>query len=254
MPYHDRAAWNCVKQAIKIVRPDGFVNLGDFAEAESVSHWQWKKKKRPPLDYQLRDIDIEIGELNKWMDDIDETLDKCKVKTKLYIQGNHDEWFDRLVEENPHLATTRHRFGDGYGFKDFMGLTRRGYSFIPCGEMYKHGRLYFYHGHHCRSSITHARWHLQNKGVNVMYGHWHDVQEATIAHTDGLKGAWSIGCLKSLKYQDANQFTQRRALNWQHAFAVVDFWGDGKFTVDTVRIIDGQCSLWGNLINGNKGK
>lgn len=252
-PYHDRAAWNCVKQAIAIVKPTGFVNLGDFAEGESVSHWQWKKKKRPPLDYQLKDIDVEIGELNRLMDDIDKVLDKYKVKKRVYIQGNHDEWFDRLVEENPHLVNTRHAYGDGYLFKDLLRLKERGYTFVPIGEMYKVGHLYIYHGHHCRSSISHARWHCLNKGVNVIYGHFHDVQNATISHVDGKKGAWSLGCLKGFKHDDGNQWLGRRGHNWSHAFGIVTFHNNGDFNVDTIMIINGRCTVWGQLIDGNKG-
>ena len=251
VPYHDRAAWSCVLQAIKIIKPDGFLNLGDFVEAESVSHWQWKKKKRPPLDYQLKEINTEIGIVNGYWDEIDAVLRQAKVREKVYVQGNHDEWFDRLVEENPHLERTVHANGCGYLFKDAFSLSDRGYRFIPLGEPFRVGKLYFYHGHHCRSALNHARWHVLNKGVNLCYGHWHDVQEYSISHIEGQKAAWSIGCLKSFKYEDANQWTGRRSLNWSHAFAVVDFWDDGKFTVHVVRIINGKCSLWGDIINGN---
>jgi len=44
----------------------------------------------------------------------------------------------------------------------------------------------------------------------------------------------------------------RAPSNWGHAFAVVDFWDKGIFSVHVVRIIRGQCSLWGRVIDGNK--
>lgn len=238
-------------QAIKTIRPDGFINLGDFTEGESVAHWQWKKKKRPPLDYQLKDIDAEIGIVNAFWDDLDAVLDRAKVKERIYIIGNHDQWWDNVVEENPFLEFTRHDYGSGYLFKDAFNLSKRGYKVVPAGDHYQIGKLYFHHGNHCRSALNHARWHALNKGVNIMYGHWHDIQEYSLSHVDGQKAAWSIGCLKSLKYEDANEWTGRRPLNWAHAFAVVDFWQGGHFTVHTVRIVGGRCSLWGNLINGN---
>ena len=52
-PLHDPKAISIVKQAIEIIKPDGYIDLGDAGEFSSVSHWQWKKKKRPPLEYQL---------------------------------------------------------------------------------------------------------------------------------------------------------------------------------------------------------
>ena len=40
-----------------------------------------------------------------------------------------------------------------------------------------------------------------------------------------------------------------RSINWAHAFAVVDYFADGNFTVHIVNIIDGRTSLWGKEIN-----
>ena len=48
-PIHDRAAINVVKKSIEIVKPDIYVDLGDLGEWGSVSHWQWKRKKKPPV-------------------------------------------------------------------------------------------------------------------------------------------------------------------------------------------------------------
>ena len=43
-----------------------------------------------------------------------------------------------------------------------------------------------------------------------------------------------------------------RQNKWAHAFAVVDFYSKGHFTVHIVQIIDGKASLWGELIKGKK--
>ena len=48
-PIHDDAAVNVVLKAIEIIQPNLFINLGDVGEWESVSMWQWKRKKKPPL-------------------------------------------------------------------------------------------------------------------------------------------------------------------------------------------------------------
>ena len=31
------------------------IDLGDFSEWSSVSHWQWKNRKKPPLEYLIKD-------------------------------------------------------------------------------------------------------------------------------------------------------------------------------------------------------
>ena len=51
---------------------------------------------------------------------------------------------------------------------------------------------------------------------------------------------------------EANQWLSNRRINWAHAFAIIDFYGRGMFTVDVVQIINGKCCVWGEMIDGNK--
>jgi hypothetical protein len=49
---------------------------------------------------------------------------------------------------------------------------------------------------------------------------------------------------------EKNEFLQNRMHNWSHAFAIVDFYDKGFFTVHLIQIINGKTSLWGELIKG----
>jgi hypothetical protein len=111
-------------------------------------------------------------------------------------------------------------------------------------------KLYFYHGHQYGGQY-HTANHLRKLGCNIMYGHWHDLQQMSATHMDGPKSAWSIGCLKDMS-EESNEWLSNRRINWAHAFAIVDYWDDGNFTVDIVQIIDGKCKVWGEYIDGNK--
>ena len=73
-PLHDQPAINCVLRAIEIVKPNYFIHLGDVIEGESVSHWKYKRRKRPPIEFILPEIDEEIKEGNKGLDRIDKVL------------------------------------------------------------------------------------------------------------------------------------------------------------------------------------
>ena len=64
-PIEDKKAVSVVLKAIKIVKPTLFINLGDVGEWASVSPWKWKRKKKPPVEYQLPIIDREIIEVNR---------------------------------------------------------------------------------------------------------------------------------------------------------------------------------------------
>ena len=52
--------------------------------------------------------------------------------------------------------------------------------------------------------------------------------------------------------RDKNKWLGGRQHKWAHAFGVVDFYTKGNFTVHVVQIINGQASLWGELIKGKK--
>ena len=82
-----------------------------------------------------------------------------------------------------------------------------------------------------------------------MYGHHHDLMQASVTHMDGPKSAWSIGCLKDMS-SDANDWLGGQIIDWSHAFAIVDFFAKGHFTVHIIQIINGETSLWGELIKG----
>ena len=64
-PIHDESAVKVVLKAIDFVKPDIFINLGDVGEWESVSGHRYKRRKRPPLEYQLPEIDKEIKAVNR---------------------------------------------------------------------------------------------------------------------------------------------------------------------------------------------
>ena len=239
-PLADMPAINVVCKTIEIVKPDIYIDLGDVGEWHGCSHWQWKKKKRPPIEYQLPFIDKDIKDVNDGMDIIDESLDKVNCKEKYITEGNHDDWMNRFTDEHPYLE---------YRFKDAVNLKDRGYTFYPIGKYLKIGKLFFYHGHHF-GSINHTRNHLVRLGSNIMYGHHHDLQQSSLTHMDGVKSAWSIGCLKDMG-DEKNAWLGNRKHNWSHAFSIVDFFENGYFTVHVIQIINGRTSLWGSVIDGN---
>jgi|TARA_Y100000310_G_C20573144_1_gene759071 hypothetical protein len=239
-PLADKRAIRCLTQAIEIVKPDFYIDLGDTGEFESVSHWQWKKKKRPPLEYQLPFVYKDIEAVNKGLDEIDEALDKVNCKEKYFTQGNHEMWLDSFVSENPYLSDL--------SCKKALKMDERGFVYYPAGKYLKIGKLWYYHGHHF-AGIHHSRNHLLKLGVNIMYAHHHDLQQHSITHLDGAKSAWAIGCLKKMG-DSSNAWLLNRKHNWAHAFAVVDYFDRGLFTVHIVQIINGKTSLWGDLIKG----
>jgi hypothetical protein len=240
-PLHDQPAINCLKQTIEIVRPDAYVDLGDVGEWSAFSVWKYKRKKAPPLEFMIESFDEDIDDVNSGMDQIDESLDKVNCSEKYITEGNHDNWLNYAVAKYPYIPQ--------YKFAQAVDLKGRGYKYYKFGRPLKMGKLYFYHGHQYGGQY-HAANHLRKMGCNVMYGHWHDLQQHSMTHMDGVKSAWSMGCLKDMSPK-SNDWLENRNVNWAHAFAIVDFYKGGLFSVQPIHIINGKTSLWGEVINGN---
>ena len=85
-------------------------------------------------------------------------------------------------------------------------------------------------------------------GESVIYGHTHDLQRHSDAKLGGVISAWSLGCLKDIKYDE--EWLRGNLTNWSHAFAIVDLYKNGSYSVQIVEIIKGKTSLWNEIIKG----
>ena len=87
-------------------------------------------------------------------------------------------------------------------------------------------------------------------GESIVYGHTHDLQRHTKTFAGGTISSWSLGCLKDIENDE--DWLGGRLTNWNHAFAIIDWFKDGIYKVEIVEIIKGKTTLWGELIDGNK--
>lgn len=241
-PYQDDAAINCVLEAIKMVKPNICIQLGDIGEWESVSGWRYSRRKRPPLEFILMELDVEAELVNEGLDLFDKALKDVGCVNKYMLEGNHDVWLQNFVDEFPYIPQ--------YKFKNLCKLDDRGYKLYPYGKLLRIGKLFFYHGGHY-TTMYHTKQHAINLGKNIVYGHMHDAQRIGVTHVDGAHHAFSLGCLKDMS-SEKNLWLKRRQVNWSHNFGIVDWFSDGNFRLDVVDIQKGKTYLWGNMIDGNK--
>jgi len=234
IPLQDKRAWKCALKAIEVVRPDIFVHLGDVGEWGSVSHWQYKRKTRPPLEYILPSVDIDFRLVNRYLDFLDDALKRAGCKRTIITQGNHDTWCDYFVEEHPYLQQ--------YGFANGIMAEERGYEIFTHNEKLFLGDLYLYHGDKW-AGMYHGMNHLRRLGCSVMYGHHHDRQQASHSNVHGTINSYSIGCLKLLD-NERNDWLKGRDHNWSHSIAVL-YIDNGKTTVQVIPINDGTIFLNG---------
>ena len=81
------------------------------------------------------------------------------------------------------MAVEKYPYIPQYKFANAVKLNERGYKYHKFGKCLKMGKLYFYHGHQYGGQY-HTSNHLRKMGCNVMYGHWHDLQQMSATHMD----------------------------------------------------------------------
>jgi len=239
-PIHDKKAINVVCKAIEIVKPTMYIDLGDTGEWEYFSTHYWKGRNAKPMEDLIPLLNKDVKAVNKGMDIIDKSLDKVECKKRHFVQGNHEVWLDKFVVRYPYL--------EHYKTEQALKLKERGYKFHPYNKKdnLKIGKLNFTHGKF--TSKYHSFKHLDVYGESIMYGHTHDLQRHTKTNRGGTISAWSLGCLKDIEADE--DWLGGRLTNWNHAFAIVDFFKNGNFNVQVVEIIKGKTTLWGELIKG----
>ena len=239
-PIHDEKAISVVCQAIELVKPDTYIDLGDTGEWEHFSSHYWKGRSAKPMEDLIPLLDKDVSDVNAGMDIIDKSLDKVNCKERHFIQGNHEVWLDKFVVRYPYLKE--------YTTYNALRLKERGYKYHPYNrkKLLKKGKLNFTHGKFVPK--YHAFKHLDVYGESIMYGHTHDLQRFTKTNAGGTISAWSLGCLKDIEADE--DWLSGRLTNWNHAFAIIDWFKGGNYKVEVVEIIKGQTSLWGKLIEG----
>jgi hypothetical protein len=237
---HDERAFRTALKAIEVLRPDEFIHLGDIGEWDSVSPWQFTRRKRPDLEITLERLDKDLKEVNVQFDRIQEALTEAGCTQRLLIEGNHEIWVRQMVSEVGLVA-------DHYDLRKQLRLADRGFGWSPYGDYVKRGKLRLYHGGHY-TSIHHAYQHATKCGASIGYGHTHDVQYVTVPSVEGPHLGVSFGCLCEME----KGFLKGRLTNWQHAFGVIYLQENGEFNVDIRRIEAGWTTINGREIRDGK--
>lgn len=79
-PLHDEKAIKVVCQAIELVKPNIYIDLGDTGEWELFSSHYWRDREKPPLEVLIPMLNNEVDGVNTLMNVIDKSLDKVKCK------------------------------------------------------------------------------------------------------------------------------------------------------------------------------
>jgi hypothetical protein len=240
----DPYAVGCMAQAIEIVKPDGYGDLGDIGEWSSVSPWAYKRRKRPGMSKTVDMLYNDLEAVGAGQDLIDSSLAIAGTKKKIQFQGNHEVWIDNMLEE---WRDELGRLMDpGMTTEKLLGLKERGYAYVPYGDYATLGKLNIYHGGHFGGQ-HHANAHVANLSASVLYAHHHSYQVAKRSLLGkGVHAAWCMGFLGKPR----KPFMKGKPTNWSHNFAIVHVEKAGVFHMEPVEIFEGVCYVYGKKVTG----
>jgi hypothetical protein len=234
--YRDHAAVNCLLRFSQFYAPHVWLIMGDFIDAEGISHW-------PANDLEPRRLVPELLEARDLLTQIAEH--SPGVSTRLYLEGNHEDWINQACVQMPGLFDGLDKLGIQVNLKTLLDLDSFGYQLFPVNHIVKIGHAHFTHGLYAGSN--HAKKHLDTCKGNIYYGHTHDMFEHNGTSMSGPLEAKSLACLCRL---DA-KFLKGKPNNWVHGFGIFEFFPDGRYTVFCPKIIDGRMSFMGQVFDGN---
>lgn len=230
---YDKKAWGAM---IAYARSHPFTHvvfLGDLLEGDAVS--AHNKGKLKLLEGQRLADDYAFA--GKLLDEVRGAVGDSADIT--LIKGNHEWRVDRYIEEHPEM--------DGLiNVEKGLDLKRRNVRLVeayPKGQLFRIGKLYFTHGIYIGGN--HAKKHVDVFGVNIVYGHTHEVAiHSKVQYGKGkAHAAYNLGCL--CRYDQA--YLAGSPTNWQHAFGEAFVRDDGKFHLNIYTIFDGETVVGGKV-------
>lgn len=235
-PYHDKATLAAVEKLMGEYFFHGYLQIGDFLDFDCISSHNKNKLRLVEGKRIHKDYEIAAEILDRHQALIRANNPNAKF---VIIEGNHEYRMEAWLDANPAAA------GFGMEVPSALEFGRRGITWIPfwsTGKAYRIGKAKFIHGRY--TNQYHAAKHAQNYGCNIFYGHTHDIQTYSkeMQGEDNTIVGQSLGCLCR------NQsYMQGRPNKWQQAFAVFEFFPDGFFTYNIIRIFRHRFAYNGKI-------
>lgn len=235
VPEYNAPANRAIFKLMEDIKFDGFRIVGDFMDLAPISHWN--EHKRKTLETQRLKEHYLIG--NVLLDEYDKRLPKnCD---KAYFWGNHEEWYNMLIEKMPVLEGLINPTEE-------LNLKERGYKvYENINHIERIGRLSACHGMY--ANVHAVKKHIDEFKTNVLFFHTHRIGSRSSnspAKEISIIG-YNAGCLC-----DKNpDYLKNKPNKWSHGFAIVYYMPNGFFFVQNIRIVLGKFIYNGILYDGN---
>ena len=220
-----------IDKVIKIIKPNGIVQLGDALDFHQISRYDKDPSRKNTLG---DDIALYNETLNRW------SALLPKGGAVHLIEGNHCYRMQRYIAANarelfeicrplPELLRLPQRNADGKHKWHWHSYNK--WNSCRIGDcVLMHG---FYYNQHATST------NLAKYKMSTISGHTHRVSYAT----DGIHYAASLGHGSDEK----NTMHQPTPSGWTQAFGIL-YEDDGKTSLEIITVKNGRCILHGQKI------
>jgi predicted phosphodiesterase len=202
VPYQDTKAWEVCLAAVKAVKPETIVIIGDFADCYSVSSFDKSPARGQDLRRELDQVRVQLKRLCR--------LAEGRV---VYLEGNHEFRLERyLCQKAPEL----------YGLISIRDLLLDGISgvaWVPYRQHITIGKVMYTHdvGH---AGVYAGRHTLAACGHNVVFGHTHRGGLVVDGdHTGDRRFSLNVGWLGDVR--EANYMHRIKTKDWTLGFGYV---------------------------------
>lgn len=243
-PQYHKPTWNCIFEYVADHKPDTFVFGGDQFHFDCISH----HTKHTPIFRTRRSYMNDIEGFDK---NILTPLEKLLPKhcEKVWIIGNHEDWEQDLINEQPELE-------DVIGHVKLLRLEERGWTIIPLGHAFKLGKLNIIHGETLTGVGNQAGKFPAAKATelydgNVLAGHTHAAQTYTkVSPVDSH--AKRQGHISPIAGAINPSYLRNRPTAWINGFNRIEVRETGQFNYYPLLVVEGMFSFGGKTYGGKK--
>lgn len=233
-PGHDFTYLNKIGTYLVEKQPDVIVNIGDFADMESLSSYDVGKKS-----FEGRRYSNDIIAAREAMDSLMEPIWTFNAKAKknkekqwkprmVLTLGNHEARIDRAVNDDPKL--------DGLLSTKDLGYEEYGWEVHPFREVVVIENIAFSHyfesGSMGRPATT-ANAQLNKKHMSCVAGHQQGLQIATAHRADGQR---LTSIIAGSCYQHSEDYMSSQGNHHWRGFLMLHECHDGEFDLMPVSL------------------
>lgn len=217
-PKQDLSRATLLGKAIKELKPNRVVYIGDFLNFDSLSAWD--KDKRKKMEGRRYQLDIESG--HEFLDRVDRELDDY-VPEWIFIEGNHEDRLWRYLDGQP-------LFDGAVDYRKDLGINH--WKHIPYKEHYLHKGVYFTHVpiNEAGKPVTGASACARSLAIyqhSVIFGHTHKLASSSV-HRHGashLNQALNVGCY----FDHIDDYALGSVTSYWRGLVLIDHYKTGRF-------------------------